>query len=158
MTRHSREVHDALSYLKASSKPEQFNAVRLIEDALFQPVTGFGQSNADAAEFLESRGAFAIAEERLRQKKVEGYHASHDDEHDKGELAKAAAWYAIPADTFVTPHASLWPQDWAVPADHFISSTMTEHQKIALRKRELEKAGALLAAEWDRLDRVERRL
>lgn len=96
MTRHSREVHDALSYLKASSKPEQFNAVRLIEDALFQPVTGFGQSNADAAEFLESRGAFAIAEERLRQKKHKRYNASHDDEHDKGELALAAAWYAVP--------------------------------------------------------------
>ena len=39
-----------------------------------------------------------IAEERERQQEKEGWTLEHDDEHDGGELAMAAALYASPDD------------------------------------------------------------
>lgn len=103
------------------------------------------------------RALEAAAVERARQVHELGYTAAHDDEHDKGELACAAAWYALPVDMLeecdpdrAAAYAALWPADWGVPES---SPTPTTAQ----RKRELEKAIALLAAEWDRIDRVERR-
>lgn len=78
-------------------------------------------------------GAELIAAERQRQIDVEGWTPEHDREHGRGELAQAAAAYAVPA------HASyLWPWRFA-------------GFKRAGRVRELVKAGALIAAEIDRL-------
>lgn len=104
-------------------------------------------------------GAFeAFAIERARQMHEKGYWPEHDDTHTAGELASAAAWYAIPhgwADEQVEPeaaeaaHAALWPKDWSVPE-------VANEPTIAQRKRELEKAGAMLAAEWERLVRLEK--
>lgn len=89
-------------------------------------------------------GIELIAEERQRQITAEGWTAAHDDDHDSCELAKAAAWYALPsnwrehiAKRGIIP---LWP--W------------TEDAKPGPdRVRELTKAGALIAAEIDRLQR-----
>src|SRR4051794_5343826 len=36
-----------------------------------------------------------VLAERQRQKSVEGWTQDHDDEHDMGEMAHAAAWYSI---------------------------------------------------------------
>ena len=41
-----------------------------------------------------SQGALDAINERRRQVEVEGYTPEHDDTHDKGELAGAAAAYA----------------------------------------------------------------
>lgn len=38
-----------------------------------------------------------IAAERQRQIEVEGWTPNHDDEHDRGEMANAAACYALSA-------------------------------------------------------------
>lgn len=83
-----------------------------------------------------SIGARLIAAERQRQIEVEGWTAEHDAEHDHGELARAAAAYAMQS-----PMLFPWDDTWwkPVPAD---------------RIRELEKAGALIAAEIDRLLRL----
>ena len=43
-----------------------------------------------------SEGIRLIAAERQRQVDVEGWTPAHDDEHDEGELAIAAACYAAP--------------------------------------------------------------
>jgi|SRR5579863_7300548 len=96
-------------------------------------------------------GAELIAAERQRQIDVENWTPEHDDEHDFQELAKAGvcyAHYAIlvnlqghdPA-TFWEEYESLWPWDkqWWKPSDDPI--------------RNLVKAGALLSAEIDRLQR-----
>lgn len=102
-------------------------------------------------------GAFeAFAIERARQMHEKGYWPEHDDTHTAGELAAAAAWFAIPRETAgeaepdaAAAYAALWPKDWTVPE-------LAMEPTTAQRKRELEKAGALLAAEWERLDRLEK--
>jgi hypothetical protein len=92
---------------------------------------------------LTSRGVDAIAAERARQVNAEGWTTAHDQAHGRDELAVAAACYATPYD-LRDPHGRtgqvprMWPWrlcDWK-PGD---------------RIRELVKAGALLAAELDRL-------
>lgn len=85
-------------------------------------------------------GVGLIASERLRQVMEEGWNWTHDDEHENGELALAAVVYATPRDERRAV-MSLWPWDeeWYKPGE---------------RIRELVKAGALIAAEIDRLQRV----
>mgnify|MGYP001580525870 CR=1 FL=1 len=87
--------------------------------------------------------------ERRRQIEREGWTREHDDAHAKGELARAAACYCT-GDTMTTRHPrrlggpiSVWPWSlsWWKPAD---------------RRRNLIKAGALIVAEIERLDRAER--
>jgi hypothetical protein len=92
--------------------------------------------------------ASEIAAERLRQVTVEGYSEAHDDNHDDGELAFAAASYAWPGTTTIkTGNGSfdcddLWPWD----ADEF-----KKFEKD--RRRQLIIAAAFIVAEIDRLDR-----
>lgn len=90
-----------------------------------------------------SEGAQAITSERERQIEVEQWTTRKDDTYLNGELVKAAAGYLL--FNFVTGAAfrKLWPWDFA-------------WFKPGTRKRELEKAGALIAAEWDRIDRWDR--
>lgn len=93
-------------------------------------------------------GAAAIVRERIRQRDVEGYDAFHDDQHDEGELAVAAACYA----TAGTPAcvvdedsgADAWP--WGARHDKRL-----RHPRL----RRIAVAGALLAAERDRIERTE---
>lgn len=94
-------------------------------------------------------GAEMIAAERERQVTEEGWTPQHDDEHRNGELAMAAACYAAEAGMRPThshmraaPVASGWPweQQWWKPTGDPV--------------RDLVKAGALIAAEIDRLQRA----
>ena len=101
--------------------------------------------NAELRAALASPGVAAIARERLAHTTREGWTPEHDDRHVFGEMAKAAATYAHPQNASHVFVARWWPWslDWWKPTPEN-------------RKRELEKAGALLAAEWDRLDRIEK--
>jgi hypothetical protein len=102
-------------------------------------------------------GIELIAEERQRQIEVEGWTAEHDDQHTDGELAAAAAVYADMANyhgdlplmednsktaKVLIPRAFKWPFD-----SQWLKLTPDN------RVRELVKAGALIAAEIDRLQR-----
>jgi hypothetical protein len=90
-------------------------------------------------------GVQIIAEERQRQIAVEGWTPEHDAEHTQGELAKAAGCYALAEDAR-RQHSDdsepfiMWPWEasWWKPSQ-------TD------RIKELAKAGALIAAEIDRL-------
>lgn len=87
-------------------------------------------------------GAERIALERLRQIEQEGWTPEHDDSHDLGELANAAACYTLAnfdGKGVGVPMAWPWEDSWWKPSDDPI--------------RNLEKAGALIAAEIDRLQR-----
>lgn len=104
-------------------------------------------------------GAELIAAERQRQIDAEGWSPEHDDTHENGELALAGACYAIPDDgdasepvRFVT--RSLLDGKDIPPLWPWHSSWYKRHPHD--RKRELVKAGALIAAEIDRLQRAER--
>lgn len=90
-----------------------------------------------------AKGADLIADERTRQCVIEGYTLEHDaNEHAPGGLALAAACYATPLDrrVWVAGIPNLWP--WS-PSDWKPSPTD--------RVKELVKAGALCAAEIDRI-------
>ena len=90
-----------------------------------------------------------IAKERLRQIEVEGWTAAHDDrEHRSGELVAAAVLYA-----------TLWPiKMWEGGTEKWVEDPWPwdtewdkrdEHDRV----RRLVIAGALIAAEIDRLQR-----
>jgi hypothetical protein len=89
-------------------------------------------------------GVDRIAAERKRQVEVEGWIADHDADHTDGELAKAAACYAL-----ADPEDSRLPQGW--PWDRSWWKIPKEKDYLKARIRMLEKAGALVAAEIDRL-------
>ena len=88
-------------------------------------------------------GVGLIANERTRQIKSEGWSAQHDDQHVSGELAEAAVCYVKRRDA---THSDGTPFGW--PWDH-------KWWKPTMRIRNLVKAGALIAAEIDRLLRVD---
>lgn len=95
-------------------------------------------------------GIERITAERIRQIVAEGYTAEHDAQHKNGELACAAACYADYASHqmqgkqahFCGVPPILWP--WAKESWNPSYNPM----------RNLQKAGALIAAEIDRLAHV----
>lgn len=108
-------------------------------------------------------GVERIAAERQRQIDQEGYSPEHDLEHDNGALAFAAACYAAPQtiyalDAYESNGSSApwgrvewhepWPKDWRRTRPEDVGPP---NQPLHGRIRELEKAGALIAAEIDRL-------
>jgi hypothetical protein len=92
-----------------------------------------------------------IVAERARQIAVEGWTAEHDDQHDDGQLARAAAAYAIFAGlprqftTLAQSMRSAIPMIWPWSAGWWKPSEQN--------RRNLVKAGALIVAEIERLDR-----
>ncbi len=94
-----------------------------------------------------SEGARLIAAERARQMADEGWTPEHDDKHQDDVLAMAAVCYALPvslrtldAPDSEPPTGWPWGSGWWKPSPDD-------------RVRELVKAGALIAAEIDRLQR-----
>ena len=88
-----------------------------------------------------------VIAERERQKSAEGWTEMHDDTNIHGEMAGAAACYAIAnvdhwrRDAVIN---EIWPwhEKWWKPKD---------------RRRDLVRAGALIIAEIERLDRARKR-
>lgn len=105
----------------------------------------------DPKAYTVSGGVEAIAAERQRQMDVEGWTPDHDDEHGDGQMAMAASGYAFISGCGENVRQSfpigdpvpVWPWEsiWWKPKD---------------RRSDLVRAGALIAAEIDRLDRAEK--
>lgn len=104
----------------------------------------------------EETGVALIAAERSRQATKEGWTDTHDDTHTNGALALAAASYVlhtlkqkrtfrVAAVPLTKIADDLWPfaPEWFKPGDPV---------------RDLTKAGALIAAEIDRLQRRDKML
>ena len=110
-------------------------------------------------------GAELIAAERERQISDEGWSADHDDDHVNGELAEAACCYATDP---ITRAAIMLTKDGAANVNQPGSGYDARHWPAEWsgcwkpspndRIRELVKAGALIAAEIDRLQRLNTRL
>ena len=96
--------------------------------------------------------AIDVLAERERQKSEEGWSPDHDDKHVNGEMAIAAACYAANSalrrdgdELDKYREAELrrrfwpWSREWWKPKDH---------------RRDLVRAGALVLAEIERLDRA----
>ena len=101
----------------------------------------------DAYKELESSTVTAAAAdvlaERQRQVTAEGWTPEHDDEHSDGEMALAASSYALYAHK--KPIAPAIPYNWPWEPEWF---------KQQGARRDLVKAGALILAEIERLDRA----
>lgn len=93
-----------------------------------------------------SWGVQQIALERKRQMGDEGYDEAHDDAHTHGELAQAAECYTSGPRKRPSGY-NRPPQDWPWRRDEW---------KPGDRQSDLIKAGALIAAELDRLHRAEK--
>lgn len=107
------------------------------------------ESAIEMLSHFVGKGVAEIAHERHRQATAEGFSLEHDDEHTEHQLALAAISYAWPhiwqpEDVKGGEEApTTWPwalEEWKPGPDY---------------RRDLVKAGALIAAEIDRLDRVE---
>lgn len=111
-------------------------------------------------------GIELIAAERHRQIAIEGWTTEHDDTHNGNQLAMAAACYASPVPLnaeievpcgcreSMCPHSAFGKHMW-VPAWPFDVSWDKRRKRD--RIRQLAIAGALIAAEIDRLQRAERK-
>jgi hypothetical protein len=100
-------------------------------------------------------GLELIAEERARQISVEGWTPEHDDEHVNRELALAGAAYALVYANHITPALDAWP--WKSEGVNSIGNREIAYESwnpSGDPLRELAKAGALIAAEIDRLQRI----
>ena len=126
-------------------------------------------------------GIELIAKERERQISEEGWAAEHDDEHEMGELASAAICYASPFQPFMLERRTdeyrfrdafppSWDSEWdkreryeedgieQLGCETYLVAQAEVIENIVLpipkRIRNLVKAGALIAAEIDRLQRI----
>lgn len=107
-------------------------------------------------------GAARIAAERARQVTAEGYAAEHDDLHTTGSLALAAALYAAPCALYEqivyqdgVRFRDPWPWDPCSDKRPRKRNALQDNHTLPQeeRIRQLVKAGALIAAEIDRLER-----
>ncbi|TPK15215.1 hypothetical protein FJ872_19675 [Mesorhizobium sp. B2-5-9] len=100
-----------------------------------------------------------VLTERRRQVDTEGWTADHDDLHSNGEMARAAGIYALIAGSNPTNYRNatggynlgdvlggLMEHYWPWDKSWFRPST---------RRRDLVKAGALILAEIERIDRFQ---
>jgi hypothetical protein len=110
-------------------------ALRILDAAISEERNEAG--NGDGLELIRC--------ERERHKSREGWTPEHDDKHTGQEMALAAICYAIPrpalGEGIEYPWPSTWDEGWFKPSKDN-------------RIRDLEKAGALIAAEIDRLMRA----
>lgn len=91
-----------------------------------------------------------MSNERQRQIEEEKWTPEHDDEHVSGELADAAACYAMKKsfwrENSLVEIFPVWPETWVL-----LWFKKRKHD----RKRQLIIAGALIIAELERLERLE---
>lgn len=99
-------------------------------------------------------GVESIAAERKRQVEKEGWTPEHDDKsHDPGDLAAAAFCYALAAADSLNPYSQGDGVDPENPPDPWPFDRTWWKPDLENPRRDLVRAGALIAAEIDRLDR-----
>ncbi len=94
-----------------------------------------------------SQAVLDVLAERQRQIEAEGFTLENDEAYQARDLAWAAACYAY--------HAALWPSDRMITTTKPPSwwPWAASWWKPTTPRRELVKAGALILAEIERLDR-----
>ena len=112
------------------------------------------------SKMVFSRAAMDVLLERQRQVEIEGWTPEHDDEHDRGEMAFAGACYAAQAGIDCGEGRRIPPghEKAIVEAVAFIRKAWPWAPvwwKPSNRRHNLVKAGALILAEIERLDRAE---
>jgi len=150
-----KQLWEALREVKAATPPSMVPQVMALQAAIETEIAAlkkqptFVQHRAQLEQewcevrTLATAAAKDVLAERERQKSAEGWTPEHDDEHDDGSLAQAAACYLLNAQSipFSCGNSTIWPwaREWWKPKD---------------RRRDLVRAGALILAEIERLDRA----
>lgn len=112
-------------------------------------------------------GLELILEERRRQIEKEGYNTEHDSHHEDGSIAMAAACYAAPKEiyevrvrnnqTILFEDPFPWGEETFGRGERGWKYSNTKEKKAGKsRIRQLQIAGALIAAEIDRLQEVKK--
>ena len=114
-------------------------------DKFAQVATPVEQVEAETEDARVRPGWQLIRAERMRQRVEEGRTLEHDDEHEEGEMMRSAMAYLKVThhpEKYVDAPPDNWPWEakWWKPSEDPI--------------RNLVKAGALIAAEIDRLQRL----
>ena len=115
-----------------------------------------------STEGIMRTGSELIADERARQISDEGWTPEHDAQHRTGNLVRAAICYAAPIRILeytkneALPLRDPWPKSWDKRWDKRARNqfgALYDNEALAEegRIRNLVKAGALIAAEIDRL-------
>lgn len=134
LSKEMQEIADQARALLAAEQPSEDKRDAVNTPSLTAPFAGIVPATAAERDVLA---------ERSRQVEGEGWTPEHDDEHADGGLAKAAATYAM--------HGSGTNADWLLsywwPWDALWWKPMDQ-------RRSLVKAGALILAEIERLDRA----
>ena len=112
------------------------------------------------ADVLEKAAAARdVLAERQRQISAEGWTPEHDDGHDEGEMCFAAAGYAVVASDHLQAIARRMDDELSM--DDAVSSPAPCDPwpagwtfKTCAPRRALVKAGALILAELERIDRA----
>jgi len=149
---YGREVHRRLFHDIARAVLAAAHGVKPLSD---ERIVSHRDPNCPVCgqhSFPMTPAALAVLSERQRQVLKEGWTFMHDDaDHDDGMLAAAGAAYTLAAADKLCPYSqgdggfddkppSSWPGDWQwKPSDP---------------RRMLVKAGALILAEIERLDRA----
>ena len=138
--RMTRELDVAMNGDGAAQMPRLSDIYTQLLERIARPADGI----PDATRAMTAR----VVAERVRQQTDEGRTPEWDDRHTTGGLARAAACYALSAartdpqrdESGQRAVANCWPWDWSwwKPADPM---------------RDLERAGALILAEMERLAR-----
>ncbi len=142
------EQHERLLSEACASALNQRDAALANVDALAVQVLKLGGTISFAHHRTDQAGQVPqawldVQAERRRQVEAEGWTPEHDDEHDTGALASAAGCYAMFSLAYPAGDPSrFWPWDksWWKPSPD--------------GRRNMVKAGALILAEIERLDRV----
>lgn len=140
-------IRDALI---ANNASEAYHQLYQAVDPAFSRFEPWATSEAtiaalQAAIVPRPMAAHDVLAERERQQLIEGWSATHDDQHENRSLLKAAISYAMSAAAaFYSPNVAApmwwpWELSWWKPKD---------------RRRDLVRAAALIIAEIERLDRV----
>lgn len=123
-----------------------------------------GTHDAPTAIAWASDALRDVAAERRRQISAEGWTPDHDDEHADGDLAMAAACYALPE-----IHREVFPRKDARNVGRSADEPIVVYDDVLCpmlwpwhgagwkpkdRRGDLVKAGALILAEIERLDRM----
>ncbi|MBA8033523.1 ead/Ea22-like family protein [Citrobacter freundii] len=134
-------------------KDQLLFAVRAARATLLDELESTEKRIAELEARAFNHAILDVAAERQRQVSAEGWTPAHDDQHRNNDMAFAAACYAfhaaaaswdleddgVPYDSHPVPKNWPWEPDWWKPTDP---------------RRDLVKAGALIIAEIERIDRA----
>ena len=148
---YGRKLLEMLPRLEAAENMLVLLGAEYLNGAWELPLAGLGMDVFTDVPLSENPGIAGIIAERARQISVEGFTREHDDCHRGGALALAASCYARNAGLSdfqrdclktarITPPNWPWAAAWWKPRD---------------RRTDLIRAGALLVAELERLDRAD---